>query len=113
MIFSKQKNAQTLMEYLITLGVIVTVLVVMSPFMRRGIQSVLKLAADQIAPQSESDQAAGEGSSYLINAFTVTKSWTKKGTEEFYNSIDYIQHNSTVNVVSNSIVNMGFTERND
>ncbi len=52
-----KNDAQTLLEYAILTGIVATVLVAMSPPLRRSLQSLIRVTSDQLAMQNESDQS--------------------------------------------------------
>lgn len=56
------------MEYLVTISVATFVLVVMFPAIKRGVQSVIKVTADQVGMQEEADQDFSEG--FMIESTT-------------------------------------------
>ena len=61
----KQKNAQSLAEYVIIASLIAIVLASMGPLFRRSIQRVVKSVADNIGYQSESEQASKPSDGFL------------------------------------------------
>ena len=56
MLRRRTNRAQTFMEYTILIGIVVTFLMAMSPILKRGVQGVVKILADQVGRQNESDQ---------------------------------------------------------
>ena len=69
---AKTRRGQSLMEYTVIIAIVVGALVVMRVYMKRGIQSAIKAAADQLAPQATSDIFNLEKGGYLesSNSFT-------------------------------------------
>ncbi|MDD2679217.1 MAG: hypothetical protein PHO03_00225 [Candidatus Omnitrophica bacterium] len=59
-----KSKAQSIMEYVIVLGLIALALAAMSLYFRRGIQSVVKIAADEMGDQKDAED---------INPITGTK----------------------------------------
>jgi hypothetical protein len=49
-------RGQTLLEYIILIGIVTMVLFYMGPAFKRGVQSLVKISADQIGNQQDSDQ---------------------------------------------------------
>ena len=97
-------------EYIILVGVATIVMFAMFPAMKRGIQGMTKLIADQVGNQQNSDQRVTPTSGYLVGVFTATKSNIHKDTRELLGNYDYI-HNEGVRTFSTSLVNLGFTNR--
>ncbi len=108
----KKRNtrAQTLLEFTAIIGLVVVALVVMSPLFKRSIQSVIKVTADQLAPQNASEQATDESRGYLVNSFTVSRVSSTKFEREAPSGItEYVTPDETVNTTTSSFTNMGFT----
>ncbi len=63
---------QSIMEYVLLIGIIITVLFAMQTYMRRGIQAVIQVAADQIGLQedAETDPEKGAKASSEMRAQT-------------------------------------------
>lgn len=109
----KTHNGQTLLEYVILAGIVAAVLVAMGPMLKRSVQSIVKITADQLAPQNESEQTVeDETSSYLVNAFTARRVRTDKRLFEQFNAKSYV-YDDTISTLSNSHYNLGFTNRRD
>ena len=51
-----KNKSQSILEYAIVLGVVIVALSAMSLYFRRGIQSVIKVAADEVGNQSDSEE---------------------------------------------------------
>ena len=107
---------QTLLEYIILIGIIVTVLVAMSPYLKRGIQSVIRVTADQLQFQNEAEQslAEGVGSSYLMNSFTTSNTYTDKLVREVPGGkTSYIYDGDHTEKITTSLTNLGFYNRSE
>ena len=67
-------QGQTVLEYVLLLGIVTLVLVYMGTDFRRGIQSVVKVTADQLGNQANADQdvRVDGRSSVLTNSYTKT-----------------------------------------
>ena len=108
--FRKQRQGQTFIEYTLLVGVLVTVLIAMTPMMRRGIQALVKVTADQVGTQQNAEQVAGRFG-HMINATTYTKSQQAivAGERLGVTSKDY----STVQDFTQSslYLNQGFAEK--
>ena len=67
-------SGQTVLEYVLLIGIITLALVFMSTDFKRGIQSVVKVTADQVGIQANADQDfTGDHSGILTNSYT--SSW--------------------------------------
>ena len=99
-----------MMEYTIVIGVIVFIMMAMSPMIKRGIQSLTRVVADQIGNQEKADQDF-DGSGHLDRSYTVTRSSANKQAQDRVGNIDYTYTESTFSF-SNTISNLGFTQEN-
>ena len=104
-------RAQTILEYVVLIGIATMVLTAMGPSIRRGIQSVIKLAADQIAPQQESEQVFDDKErGYLVNSFTTIRSKTKTHLGDDIFGRKTFDFDDTSETITESFTNEGFTE---
>ena len=104
----KKPNGQTLLEYLVLIGIVTTVVVVLTPYMKRSIQSIVKVTADQLGTQTNSDQ--GVTGSYLVDALSQQSMTTSKKRNEFAATKEYIDDDVTTGS-SQSLTNIGFSPR--
>ena len=104
-------QAQSLLEYVMVVGIISMVLFAMAPLLREGVQSIIKVTADQFADQQDADQAQSNRRGYLVNSFTnVSPSSTSKTITDVVGDITYT-YNDNVSIYSNSYTNLGFTNK--
>lgn len=107
------KRAQTLLEYLILVGIVAAVFIGIGPLFRRSVQAVVKIAADQLGNQQDSEQAIDETSGYLADELVVTRgSQVKRHRESPGGVTEYITADRT-DVSTATITNMGFTNASD
>ena len=74
------RSGQTTAEYIVLIGIIAAAVFFMGPLFKRGLQTLVKVSADQIGNQQDSDQnitvrdpyAPVEGGGYLVSSFTNT-----------------------------------------
>jgi len=105
-------KGQTLIEYSLVLGIIVTVVLAMQPMIKRSGQAMIKMVADQIGNQREADQRAfyensiAEG--HLDYANAISQSIIDTQTIEFLGATSYV-HGDTVTTSSDQSSNIGFT----
>ena len=75
-------KGQSVIEYILLVGLVTIALVYMGTDIKRGVQSALKVAADQMGGQVNSDQEVSYETSFLANAQTNTwQSQQKTKTE--------------------------------
>lgn len=70
-------NGQSIIEYILLVGIVTLVLIYMGTDFKRGIQSVVKVTADQMGTQVNSDQDFNSASGFLSSS--VTNTWTGHG----------------------------------
>jgi uncharacterized protein (UPF0333 family) len=102
------KKGQTILEYTILLGVIVIVMSAMGPMLKRGIQSLIKVVADQVGVQQNAEQKFDE-TGHLEASYTSTRGSMDKQTLDFIGQTMYIFNDLTA-TQSNALINLGFTE---
>ncbi|MBF0511591.1 MAG: hypothetical protein HQL13_04590 [Candidatus Omnitrophica bacterium] len=79
-----QQRGQTILEYTIIVGIVVAVLAYMGTGIKRGVQSIVKVTADQIGNQSNADQDfnTDQGGGYTQASVTQTAGNTLRGVTE-------------------------------
>lgn len=121
------RKGQTLLEYMILLGIAVMVIFYMGPAFKRGLQSLIKVTADQIGNQEEADQEVkrgvddqgrviisedSEGDAYLVksnsSAITTGNKLVSDGLDDVYTSTVYVNEETTSQ--TQSVTDMGFTK---
>ena len=105
----RQRSAQTISEYVILVSLVVAAVAAMFPFVKRGAQSLIKTASDQIADQKTSDQNFQSKSGYMIGSNTIAGSSLK---ESIRTEPAYVQHliGEKADMITSSSSNLGFTE---
>ncbi|MFH1360159.1 MAG: hypothetical protein ABIJ41_03880 [Candidatus Omnitrophota bacterium] len=106
-------TGQTLLEYLLLVGIIAAALGVMSPLFKRGIQAVVKMTADQLAVQQEAEQDVQEGEGFLEEARTETQISQETQIREVPGGIAGEVYKDLIETDSTSRTNMGFTNTED
>ena len=114
MIFIRRtkNDAQSLLEYLMILGVVIAVLVAFGPLFKRGIQAVVRLTADQLQTQANAEQKVTSTSGYLIDQFSLSDIDNNKNRVEYLGDTSY-NFDDQETVKSNSQANLGFTKKYD
>ena len=119
---NKNFQAQVLLEYIIIIGIVTIVLFAMFHAAKRGIQSVIKVAADQVGNQQAAEQLSGVPlgnsvnpnlsavSGYLVEMNSATQANNRKQTKENAGDFAYI-YDESVFMATNSVTNLGFSNR--
>src|ERR1017187_9584031 len=78
------RRGQTMLEYTILVGIVTVVLYYMGTQIKRGMQSLVKVTADQIGNQENSDQDFTDyQQGYLIGSKAQTQATRVKQIQEF------------------------------
>lgn len=110
--FYKKRQGQTFIEYSIMLGVLVTALVAMTPMMRRGIQGMVKLMADQVGTQQNAEQVGGRFG-HVINSVSFTEVKQDIETIDRLGVAGKIFKTDQTFTDSSIYLNQGFIEKDD
>ena len=102
-------NGQTMMEYASLITIVLLIFLSMGTYLRRGIQGIIKVTADQIGSQSNSEQTFDERG-HLVNSVTMSRTATDKERREQLGVVNYI-YNDQSYIESFSYLNAGFTPR--
>jgi hypothetical protein len=81
----------------------------MAPMMKRSIQAMVKVVADQVGAQNESDQEVNALAGYLIFSNTAVQSQARKTERGFLGNITYLYGDRTVTNTTQAS-ELGFTE---
>lgn len=107
-LIKKKLKAQTMVEYTVILGIIVTVVFFMTPLLKRGIQGMIKITADQIGFQENADQRFDD-KGHMEAMYSLSRSQTNKTISETPGSVIY-SYNDRISTESQTSSNLGFTE---
>ncbi|MBI3601835.1 MAG: hypothetical protein HY209_02975 [Candidatus Omnitrophica bacterium] len=104
----REKEGQTVLEYILLIGIVTIALVYMGTDIKRGIQSVIKVTADQIGNQQQSEQDFSATGGYLVNSASSVKDISHRSVQERIGVVttasdDFMQ------TTTNSLTNAGFT----
>ena len=91
----KNIKAQSLMEYTIVIGIIITVMFAMSAQIKRGTQGMIKVVADQIGNQKNADQKFVEEDGFMREAHLTTKAQTEQTTRDKDGRVTYYFNDRT------------------
>ena len=109
--FGKQQSAQILLEHILLIGVVTVALITMTPMIRRTIQSVIKVTADEIGKQKDSDQNFNSDQGYLVESSTGSQ-YTRRNRYLDRPGVMVKQINEITDTSTFTITNLGFTEEN-
>ena len=107
----KKIQGQTILEYVLLIGIIVVALFSMTVAIKRGTQSLIKVAADEIGDQQNADQSFSKDQGHLDFSKSTTSGVTTKLVRERIGVINTI-FNDRQDTRTYSVTNMGFVEEN-
>lgn len=102
------RRAQSIMEYVLLVSLVTAAVVYMLPRVKRGTQSMIKAAADQIGDQKGAEQVFNDATrGYLVSSNTATKTAVNNRRQD---SWGWITQNSTESseTSTNSVTNAGW-----
>lgn len=105
---TRTRKGQTILEYTIVLGVIVTIMFAMGPMLKRGLQSLIKVVADQVGVQENADQRFDE-TGHLEQSYATARGAMDKQTQDFVGTTTYT-FNDLTEARSSALINLGYTE---
>jgi len=112
------RRGQSVVEYTIIVGIITVVLYYMGTGIKRGVQTLVKVTADQVGNQQNADQDFNDTQEgYLVCSTTDTQGYTHKQTTELGyipvsgvpNYTSTVAYNDYSDTITNTITNGGFT----
>lgn len=107
----KKRNcevAQGMLEYVLLVGIIVATLLAMSNAIKRGTQSLIQVAADEIGLQQNADQKVNNETGYINFQNAVTQQNAEKRIVERVGILNYISNDSST-TTTQTLSNGGFT----
>lgn len=108
-ILKKNTIAQGMLEYILLVGIVVVALISMTQAVKRGTQSIIKTAADELALQENADQKFDNRTGYLDSQNATIAEDKEKQVVDRVGVITYVQDETSF-VNTESLTNMGFTE---
>ena len=106
---TKSLHAQAVLEYVLLVGIISLALFAMMQAIKRGAQSLIRTAADELSVQNSADQSFDIEQGYLDYSNTTTSANNRKQIVERVGVTNYILDEAQQTSVD-SKTNMGFTE---
>lgn len=101
-------RGQTIIEYILIVGILITALYVMGPAMKRGVQSVIKGTADQIAAQKDAEQDFSADAGHLDYMNSKTKANNSKEIRQRGAATETTLEERS-ETFTNSLTNLGFS----
>ena len=114
----RTRRGQSILEYTMIAGIITLVLFYMGTAIKRGVQSLVKITADQVGNQQNADQDFNDiQSGYMVASNSSAQDANNKQVSEFgyipaSGNAVYVAttvYNEYSDVVTNSITNGGFS----
>jgi hypothetical protein len=112
------RRGQSILEYTIIVGIVTVVLYYMGTSIKRGVQSLIKVTADQVGTQSNGDQEFNDTKEgYMVASNTqVQEDKGKEVTQTGYIPVSGIaveltntSYQESTDTQTNTITNGGFT----
>ena len=117
----RMRRGQSILEYTMIIGIVTLVLYYMGTGIKRGVQSMVKVAADQVGNQQNSDQDFNDPQQgYMVQSNTVTQESKNKQTRESgylpaSGNAVYVTNtgfNEASVTITNTVTNGGFSQTN-
>ena len=124
------KSGQTIVEYTFLIGIVIAIVVAMSPMVKRSSQAMVKVVADEVGLQRESEQGMiystanrervltrrDEGARFSLTNTTFTRASTRSEWQLNQNSPDHsirTDYQEQTRTDTSSASDLGFTPKND
>ncbi len=111
-------GGQTIIEYIVLIGIITVALFYMGPLFKRGVQTLVKVTSDQIGNQQNADQDfvnaddPGATGGYLVGSYTgVTSNVSKNVETPGLGGVADIRVDENTEMTTNSLTNLGKTQQ--
>ena len=108
---ASRHQGQTFLEYSILIGIVVAFMVSMSPMLKRGVQGMIKVVADEVGNQVNAEQSAGIHG-YLEEQYSSTQVNQVKRRREEMGEVGYIYDGSFTQTFTTTASNLGFIPGN-
>jgi len=103
-----EQQAQTFLEYTLLFGIVVALIIGLSPLMKRGIQASVRSVADQMGLQQCAEQTGGKkGKVEYVNT-RMQNSKEKTRLERVGGNLTY-QYDDVLSIGTEQLVNSGFS----
>ena len=106
------RRAQSIVEYTMIISIVIVVLSYMGTSIKRGMQSLVKVTADQVGNQQNAEQDFNDAQSgYMQNTVTSTQEINNRQVNDTYGVVN-IQYDEFSNSTTNAYTNGGFSPNN-
>jgi Flp pilus assembly pilin Flp len=116
-VWNSRCRGQTILEYTILVGIVSVVLYYMGTGIKRGVQSMIKVTADQVGNQQNADQDYNLSTQgYVEVSNTFTQMGNTDQTAELGTNSSYMEnkiYDETTTTLTNTITNGGFSPTSD
>ena len=103
-------KGQATAEYIIVIGIVVMAIYAMGPAIKRGTQSLVKSASDQIAAQKDAEQDFSNDSSYVAKSETKSKSNSERTVKERLDT-SQTETSETADTTTDETTKLGFSRQ--
>lgn len=103
-----KKDAQTIVEYSIMIGLVVLIMFAMNPMIKRVTQTMIRTVSDQIGSQQNAEQLFNAGG-FTMGTNIATSAIQDKTIREFLGTTNYI-YSDAVFTGQSVLSNLGFQE---
>jgi len=108
----RQRRGQSIVEYTMIISIVVVVLSYMGTSIKRGMQSLVKVTADQVGNQQNADQDFNDAQQgFMQNSITATEEINNRQVNEAY-GVTNIQYDEFSNSTTTAYTNGGFSPNN-
>ena len=99
-------------EYIVVMAIVIAVLIAMNPMIKRGTQGFIKVVADQIGVQNESDQRFNsERAGHLQRSYSATRVKSDKVTIDTFGVVNYYYPGDEIQGDADQYSNLGYSEQ--
>ncbi len=105
----RSNRGQTIVEYIIILGIVIIALYAMGPYMKRGVQSVVKATADQLAVQNSAEQDFSPKGSHLDRSDTLARVDNRRHVQQAAGWTNTTYDLEQTDTLTNTMTNLGFS----
>lgn len=89
------RRGQSLIEYVIIVGVAATAVYVMAPTLKRGTQRLIKATADQLGAQEDAEQDSSAAAGHMDNQISSTSVSVSRNAVDLSAGINYFSDEIT------------------
>jgi hypothetical protein len=100
-------GGQTFVEYTLLVSLVMALFFTISPLMRRSTQSLVRLVADQVGNQQDSDQSGGKDG-YMESSHLQTRSDQRQTLRERLGAFE-TEYMGSDESISNMVTNLGYS----